>query len=220
VVILLIALVVLAGVAGYFLYTYTQTINTLQVSLADAGARLSDSEARLAEAEGRLTDADATITNLEEQLTATRGELSRAKSELESVRKDLTKAQQAIPKTSKNPTRADLVAFLEKDDTDEQVSNPRLESDVQLYEATFTLKENLQAAYLRAAIALVEYDYGITGGRSHVILTPMLCADLEGEGRVYFSPMNDKLYASPEELLGDSWLISDIRITKTTLHWG
>jgi hypothetical protein len=192
---LLIALVLVGGIGGYFFYAQSQETSALKASLNDDRAH---------------------IGSLQSELDEIRIQLNSTKDELNSTRNELAQARSSV---AENPTTDELNKFLSMYGN----ANPAASYEDYL-DLVFALKQRAVESHMRVAIVHLQFEgttlAGITESKSMVILSAVLVGAQGPLEEVYFTPNQNTFYVSPEDCLLRSALgYAQYRIVRTIVYW-
>ncbi len=173
------------------------------------------------------------INDLENILKNNREELSQTQSELSQTRKMLDFSQRMLEQAGensssienliedykaiglRNPTYEELSDFLLEDSSNER----NYTTFTDWIELNLKLKDNAKGWNINAGLVTVEYSCEFAGELREGGWTLFLVTELDDGKTVYFSPENDEIYDSVEQLLNDWPDVSDAEFVDGTIYW-
>jgi hypothetical protein len=112
-------------------------------------------------------------------------------------------------------TRRELEEFLRGDPTNEVGYAWWFEKHTLI----FRLIANAAKKSIRAALVVVDYDFGSGEWLYEEVANLMVGAELHDGSRAYFSVENDMLYDSAEELISSWEGVSEVKLHDETWYW-
>ena len=113
----------------------------------------------------------------------------------------------------KKPTRRELEDFLREDPTNE------IHYAFEKQKLIFRLMANTARKHIRAALVVVEYEFGWVDLFYEGVANFMVGAQLDDGRRVHFSVESDTLYNSAEELINSWEGVSQVRLHDEMWYW-
>jgi hypothetical protein len=190
-IILLVLLIAMAGIGGYILYMNAQKINNLENILYSTQNELSQTKETLDFSERMLELSSENSSSLEALIEEYR------QIEL------------------RYPSIEELDYFLSEDYSDEG----NYSTFAEWIELNLKLKDNAKEWNIRAGLVTVKYNCEFAGELREGGWTLFLVTELDDGKTVYFSPENDEIYDSVEQLLNDWPDVSDAEFVDGTIYW-
>ena len=113
----------------------------------------------------------------------------------------------------KKPTLRELEDFLREDPTNE------IHYAFEKQKLIFRLMANTARKHIRAALVVVEYEFGWVDLFYERVANFMVGAQLDDGRRVHFSVESDTLYNSAEELINSWEGVSQVRLHDEMWYW-
>lgn len=197
-IVLLVLVIAMAGIGGYILYMNTQKVNNLENILYNTQNELSQTKNELSQTKKTL--------DFSQRMLELSGENS-------SSMEALIEEYQAIELRS--PTLEELSHFLSEDYSDEG----NYSTFAEWIELNLKLKDNAKEWNIRAGLVTVKYNCEFAGELREGGWTLFLVTESDDGKIVYFSPENDEIYDSVEQLLNDWSDVSDAEFVDGTIYW-
>lgn len=204
-IVLLVLVIAMAGIGGYIYYQNIQKVNNLENTLHNTQNELSFTQSELSRTRNELLETKNTLDFSQIILQGSSENLSSMETLIEEY-----KATEL-----RNPTLEELSAFLSEDKNNEG----NYTTFTEWIELNLKLKDNAKGWNIRAGLVTVKYNCEYGGELREGGWTLVLVTELNDGEMAYFSPENDEIYDSIEQLLNDWPDISNAEFVDGTIYW-
>ena len=211
-IVLLVLIIAIAGVGGYFYYQYIQKVNNLENTLHDTQNELSHTKSELSFTQSELSRTRSELLETKNSLDFSQILLQASSENMSSME---TLIEEYKTNELKNPTLEELSAFLSEDKNNEG----NYTTFTEWIELNLKLKDNAKGWNIRAGLVTVKYNCKYAGELREDGWTLVLVTELNDGEMAYFSPENDEIYDSIDQLLNGWPEISNAEFVDGTIYW-